>query len=329
MKTMKKTKTTSPSTTSSDSKSTLHAFVRSATGYKKVLRGKPCEDAAKAIRLKKAVICAVADGHGDSKCKYADIGSALAAEVACDALKTVYQEHERANDLYEYVSDNRETILKKIICKWNEKVVLDYFEKQNGEAQGVGGSDLAEYARKAFDPLGENLSVDELRRRYEERDRNSHALRRITLLYGTTLNAVLITEKLIVCMGIGGGDVVAVQGKRIDWLLPTSEQFSTATESLCYKPEKALDAFRSIVVRRSKDNKKLSSSGIDPDFILLASDGLRNSFLSDDHFAEKIVGLNAEKKKRYRFFQRNSQRWIEQLTKDSLYQDDVTFGFVY
>lgn len=307
-----------------------HYVTRSVTGYKKQLRGKPCEDACTVVRFKKAVICAVADGHGDAKCKYASIGSELATKVACDVLRDAVIGIPNITTLYDFFCDCREELAQQIVQGWNKAVFEDFLTKVDSEKAIQVKNAMLEYINGMFSPVGKKMSIEETRRYYADRDALADFLHQITKLYGTTLNAVVVTDNFIFCIGIGDGDVVAVQDKKIAWLLPPSEQFSTHTESLCYKPQKAIDTFRSVVVRKTKSKKRrLADTGIHPDFVLLATDGLRNSFLSDEHFADRLISIGTEKKQGYIKFQRNSQRWIEQLTKDSLYQDDITFGFIY
>ena len=79
----------------------FHTFIRSAVGYKKLRNGKPSEDFIKALRLKNASICAVADGHGDSSCKYAEIGAEIAVNTACDVMRAIYQDCPNDELLYE------------------------------------------------------------------------------------------------------------------------------------------------------------------------------------------------------------------------------------
>lgn len=318
------------STSNTNRSCSYHYVTRSVTGYKKQLRGKPCEDACAVVRLKKAIICAVADGHGDAKCKYASIGSELATKVACGVLRDAVIGIPNITTQYDYFCDCREEIAQHIVQKWNKAVFEDFLTKVDSDkAIQVKGA-MLEYIDGMFSPIGKQMTMEETRRYYADRDALADFLHQITKLYGTTLNAVVVTDNFIFCIGIGDGDIVAVQGKKIAWLLPPSEQFSTHTESLCYKPQKAVDMFRSIVIRKTQGkSRRLSDTGVKPDFVLLATDGLRNSFLTDDDFAEKLIGIGSERKQQYKKFQSNSQRWIEQLTKDSLYQDDITFGFIY
>ncbi len=320
-------------TTSSSSKSkvNLHAFTRTVTGYKKQLRNKVCEDAVLLKRVKDGVICAVADGHGDPKCRYANIGARLAVETACEVLRAVYDGSPSTKALDKNCADNREAIIKEIIMRWNAKVFGDFLDKPEGEEYAEIGLDVLSYIDEIFSTPSHKMSIVETRAYYERRDKYEELLHKAALLYGTTLNAVLSTDKFIFCIGIGDGDIVAVQGKKMHWLLPAGEQFSTRTESLCWKPNKAFDAFKTVAIIKSKSKKSKSymETGVNPDFILISTDGLRNSFLDDEDFMEKIISINSEVATGYSKFQRNSQKWIGQRTKDSLYQDDITFGFIY
>lgn len=171
----------------------------------------------------------------------------------------------------------------------------------------------------------------EARRHFEKIDSLENSLRKISILYGTTLNIVLEMETFIFCAGIGDGDIIAVTKKNVDWLLPPSEQFSTRTNSLCLKPERAYEVFRSVILRKTKGKRKskLFETKINPDYIIVSSDGLRNSFVNDEYFISKLIEINEERTSDFKSFRDNSQAWIEQLTKDSLYQDDISFDFLY
>lgn len=309
----------------------FHTFIRRAIGYKKLQRGKGTEDSVKAVRMKEASICAVADGHGDPTCVYANVGADLATRVACEVLRVIYQGCPDDETRREYCAGNREAIIQQIIRSWNQAVVEDYFTREGGKKHPHGKEKMLSYVRDVFDerpPKG--CTLDEARAYFAAQGELEDALKKIARLYGTTLNAVLQTQTFIFCLGIGDGDVISVQDDDAEWLLPPAEQFSTKTQSLCWRPRKALEAFRSVVIRKSdKKRPALFDTGIKPDYLLIATDGLRNSFVSDGLFLEKLVEINKEKANGYKQFQRNSQAWIEGLTKDSLYQDDISLGFIF
>ncbi len=321
-------KTTKVLNQSLDSKNLFHCFARSTTGYKKRLLNQNCEDSVKVVRLRNAAICAVADGHGDSRCTYANIGAQIATEVTCDVLRVAFEGNSK-NNFYEYVANYREDILKNIIKNWNHNVFIDYLKRTNDKEVIKFKDEILRYIDNVFSNESKKMNFKEAKSFYAKNDEYENILHKISYLYGTTINAVIESKKFIFALSLGDGDIIAAQGKRIYWLIPPSDQFSTKTESLCFRPKKALEHFNTIIVRKNKSNNSYSSNGIYPDFVLLATDGLRNSFFDNDHFVDVVSKLVLEKKDCYIKFQKRSQKWIDKLTKDSLMQDDISFGFIY
>ena len=122
-------KASTTSSTSNTNRNLYHVVTRSVTGYKKVLRGKTSEDAIGTVRLKKAAICAVADGHGDPKCKYASTGSELAIKVACEVLRDAVTGIPDISTQYDYFCDCRDDIAQQIVREWNKAVFEDFLTK--------------------------------------------------------------------------------------------------------------------------------------------------------------------------------------------------------
>lgn len=298
---------------------------RITVGYKKMKQGKVCEDHKLLVRLKDTVIFAVADGHGDKKCPYAETGAMLAATILGALLKEKRAEAETVLEYGERLNDNRELIMREFVRRWVKAVLLDYREKAN-DFQSFEG--LIAYSDTLYKILDGAIPAKQLRALYEEKHKNDEAIYRITILYGTTINAVVITDQFVFCMGIGDGDIVAVSGDTVNWLLPKSPQFGTTTPSLCWSFNKIEEYFSAlyIPVRNKKRGSVIIDNVFDPDLIMIASDGLRNSFLSDDAFAEKLIGIsNTCQKNGSEKFVKQAQKWIEKATKNSLYQDDISF----
>lgn len=305
----------------------FHVFGRTTVGYRKLRAGQPSEDAYKIVRFKKVAICAVADGHGDSKCKFSAIGASFAAETACEVLRAAFQSCPDERALYEFCANNRENFQLQILCKWREKVFLDYLQRTEDINAALMKEDMLAHINALLSSEPKVMTAKEARELFSRQHLMDEMLSKIMLLYGTTLNVVLNTESFVLCLGLGDGDVVCVQEKRVEWLLPPSEQFSTKTASLCWSSNRALEAFRSVIIQKKGSgtrHNKLLDTNFAPDFILVSTDGLRNSFVSDDRFMDKLIDIADEKAKGFKKFQSNSQTWIEQLTKDSLYQDDIT-----
>lgn len=94
-----------------------------------------CEDRYKIKELDKAVIVAVADGHGSSKCKYSQEGAQGAVEVFCDIFLKMYKSYDGdLEKLRQCISRNKtEVIPKRISKEWNDKVKLMHAKKRKNE----------------------------------------------------------------------------------------------------------------------------------------------------------------------------------------------------
>ena len=306
-----------------------HVIKRSVTGYKKLKSGKVCQDAVKSVSLKNAVVCAVADGHGDPRCKNSHKGALFAVNCAVSVLSKIVA-NVPLTKLYAHVLQNREQIIQSIIREWNVLTVED-FESENEAFETEKLQRIKQYVSTLFEQRNRCISSENASELFLQQAEIDDGLKRITHLYGTTLNAVLITKDFVFCLGIGDGDVTFVQNGKAYWMLPPSEQYSTSTSSLCYKPQKALEHFYSTVVRidgKRKRQNPLFKTGINPDYIMVSTDGLRNSFVSDDHFVEKLVSIS-KGKPNYSSIKKQGKKWIETLTKESLYQDDITFCMIF
>mgnify|MGYP005794001143 FL=1 len=139
------------------------------------------------------------------------------------------------------------------------------------------------------------------------------------------MNAIVITDKFVFAIGIGDGDVIAVNGKRVEWLLPSSNQFDTSPASLCGNFGVMPENFASIYVPVT-NGRKLTDSFFQPEILMISTDGLRNAFLSDEAFAEKLMEIaQAFKKGDGKNFVRNSKKWIEERYMYGVTQKDIAF----
>ena len=299
---------------------------RRVTGYKKQQAGQGCEDAVYVKECDNAVIMACADGHGDRKCKYAARGAEIATRVIVSELEKVQKSSDDVDDFGEKLNDTRRALKENIVCNWVCAVLDDY--KINHPEDTVFSekyTTLREYSNKIYEARSGTLTVNEIRELYAYRHECEDAIYKITILYGTTVNAVVYTNKFVFAIGIGDGDVIAVNGKRVEWLLPGSERYSTTTASLCGNFSSVIDCFAAVFVpitatRKISDNKFL------PEFVMIATDGLRNAFLSDEEFAEKMMEISSLLKKGGGYsFVKHSKAWIEERTRFGVTQDDISF----
>lgn len=196
-------------------------------------------------------ICAVADGHGDSRCFRSDIGARLAVETSiyiCNEYLSIYScdyliENFNANKL-------KETLCRDIYREWIRRIRTHLFENPI-ENEVVASSKIPTITR----PLINN----EL------------------LPYGTTLLTVIANRMFIIFFQIGDGDILITNFKgSVERIFP-KELLGNETLSLC-NPE-SWDLFQTKIL-------KLSESGViaDPCLIMLSTDGYSNAFKIDQDF---------------------------------------------
>jgi serine/threonine protein phosphatase PrpC len=109
------------------------AFGDQVRGAQHVKNKSKCQDKFKIEKIDDALIIAVADGHGSSKCKYSDEGAQLAVNVFCDIIASLVKQHSgRMDELYSYLSRNKaESLPKKIVQVWKDTVEKNHQKKSN------------------------------------------------------------------------------------------------------------------------------------------------------------------------------------------------------
>ena len=301
-------------------------FDRRVIGYKKLQNGVPCEDAVYIKKLKECVIMACADGHGDRKCKFAARGAELATRVIISEIEKYYNESESVEEFGELLNDKRDELSARIVCSWVGAVLDDYkINTPTDDGFASQYKELRKYSGRIFEIRDEAMPAKEFRKLAEYRYNCENAIYKITLLYGTTVNAVVVSNKFAFAIGIGDGDVVAVNGKRVEWLLPFTQRFNSTSHSLSESFGSMLDHFFAVFVP-IVSGRRLTENRFIPEFVMIATDGLRNAFLSDEEFAEKLLEIaELMKKGNGHTFVKSSKQWLEERTKYGVTQDDISF----
>lgn len=296
------------------------------TGYKKQQAGLGCEDAVFIREVSDCVIMACADGHGDRQCKHAARGAELAVRVVCGVLEEFLDQSEDLEDLGNLLNDHRTMLAQNTVCQWVEAVLDDYaVNHPEDSAFARQYETLKAYSRRIYEVRDGSMTSDQFRRLARYRHTCENEIYKITLLYGTTLQAAVVCSGFVFAMGIGDGDVIAVNGERMEWLLPCASRFGTSPASLCGNFGNIMDEFYAILVPVTK-GRRITDNRFVPELVMLSTDGLRNAFLSDEEFADKMLEI-AElfKSGRGHTFARNRKRWLEERSRFSVMQDDVSF----
>lgn len=304
----------------------MNIFDCSITGHYKRQKGLACEDAVYTRQYEDYSFMACADGHGDPKCRYARRGAELAVRIGARIVKEVRAASDDLTDFGRRLNNDREALFSRFVCAFVEAVLQDYAANHPEDTAFLAAyPELFAYAGEIYEVRDGLLPIKELRELAERRHRCEEAIYKITLLYGTTCNAAVVTPKFVFAFGIGDGDVIAVNGKRVEWLLPSSDQFSSTTHSLCGSFGSMMEHFHAVLVPICKGSR-LSESRFMPEFVMIATDGLRNGFISDAIFAEKMLHIAEELKSGHGYlFVKNSEKWIEERATFGVTQDDISF----
>ena len=207
-----------------------------------------CEDYSGVYQDDIMSIVCVADGHGDSRCFRANIGSQIAVEVGIQAVREFITNQPNIDLKDTKEADKAFVQLKTyILYKWLEKIKehLDYNPLLDRERTLMNLEMQEEYEREA-------------------------TIKSFPILYGSTFVLACVTNGFYFALQLGDGDFV-VCNKKYNMPMPEDERcVGNFTTSLCNND--AMDSFRHVY---GKGNPKA---------IFISSDGLKNSFESESYY---------------------------------------------
>jgi hypothetical protein len=241
-----------------------------------------------------SVIVAVADGHGSALHFRSGTGSRFAVEVAEGVLRDV-EVALRAGGSID--AEREQWIQREVVSRWRACCLADadahpFSPAEEVRLNGAGARD------QLFDRA---------------------------LAYGSTLLAGLATEREVVLLQIGDGDILAVDalGTQIRPFPRDARHTTNLTTSLCLP-----DAANDIRVLALPSGSGSGRAG-EPVLVLFATDGYANSFKSPEAF-ERVVGAQVLAQLRNR-----GLAWIAQVLPRSLRAaaergsgDDVTVAIL-
>lgn len=301
------------------------------TGYRKLMEGKPCEDATRVIHIKNATIMAVADGHGDCRCIFAHIGSQLAVRAACEALKA-YNKKMKNEDPSVYWNSRRTEIAQCVVQTFSRFAVSDYVSRCPGAVSPDEQKELIAFIDGVYTKDKEVCTPEQIRQKYTNKKRLGDKLQNILYLYGTTIHASLIAENYMFHMALGDGDTMILVDDRAEWALPKSEMYERETVSLCEDPETILNDFMFSYMEvkpKGSVSGKLDDMGVFPQMIVLSTDGLRNSFYSERAFGNKIKEVEKCAENEGKHLVKRLKVLFARLTRESVFQDDISAIFLW
>ena len=226
-----------------------HACVRGSSHRRS---GLPNQDAVQCTVTPQGTVAVavVSDGHGSPRHFRSQIGSSLAVSTVAATLQAFLRDSVASNSPVPFVPEQVHELERKIVSGWLSAVLSDLDQNPFTEAE------LATL---------EKLDGAEGRAVVE---------RSPELAYGATLLAAGATDKVLLYLQLGDGEILSVnaQGTTTRPLPPDDRLIANQTTSLC-QPEAWKD-FRSTWV----------TDGALPSLVLLSTDGYANSFRSDGDF---------------------------------------------
>lgn len=231
-----------------------------------------------------AVILAVSDGHGSSKCFRSDIGAALAVKVALGTLQPLLKSRMNVSQTTSKHSVE-DHLTRDLVKKWRMGVE-EHLKNNPIPAADAGAQN------------GDNPFV----------------------VYGATLLAVMMTEKYLIYLQIGDGDIITVsdEGDAHRVFARDGKLLGNETTSLCMN-----EAWREMKV-----SFQPTEAGR-PALVFLSTDGYSNSFLNDEAFLR--VGPDILEMIRSNGLEDVGGKLKEWLNEASRMGsgDDITLGLIY
>ena len=294
------------------------------TGYRKKNEGKPCEDAIKVLKSGAFTVMAAADGHGDSRCLLADVGSAIAVKSACEALSE-YGRHLGKTDPSNYWNSIRNEVAMATVKKFARMCLGDYEGRFDTLSRDEAG-ELLWYIDSFGEKSPSGLTPTQAREKYAKSKLLQGKLEKILYLYGTTLRASIVGKGYVFSMAIGDGDTVMLTSRGIRWIIPKSPAYETGTYSMCDDFSVIMSEFLfSYIELDNNDAAGVSRNSYNMKLIMLSTDGFRNSFMADEDFCNKIEEIHQLICTRgIQKLSRPLKRLFCRLTRESLYQDDIS-----
>jgi hypothetical protein len=228
-----------------------HACVRGSSHQR---WGLPNQDAAQCTVTPGAqgtvAVAVVSDGHGSPRSFRSQIGSSLAVSTVAGTLQGFLRESVASNGKVPFVPEQIHELERKIVSGWLAAVHSDLERNPftQAELETLEKEDGME-GRAAVESSPE-------------------------LAYGATLLAAGATDKVLLYLQLGEGEILSVSatGTTTRPLPPDDRLIANETTSLC-QPEAWKD-FRSSWVTKPAL----------PSLVLLSTDGYANSFRSDEDF---------------------------------------------
>lgn len=242
-----------------------------------------------------ALVMAVADGHGSASHFRSQEGSRFAVQAATQTITAFFKG--------DYLQANLGTIRQEVEDKLLRMIVNDWQDRIECNLQ------LFPITESEWETL--RLKTDE---------QTVAKVKATSLIaFGATLLAVLLTERFILFLQLGDGDIITVSGEgQVSRPLQADERLlGNATTSLCQT-----EAWKEFRLRLYP-----LEAGC-PALIMVSTDGYSNSFVSEAAFHK--VGsdlLELARQNHPQYIDEHLEEWLQSTTANGS-GDDITVGII-
>ena len=292
-----------------------HAIITSVRGFSHIRTNLPNQDAIKCLPetgIGNRIILSIADGHGSKKYFRSDVGSQLAVETACEVCRNFLNDYSGKESIEIKNLKFRDIICREIVRKWREKVNVHILNNP------FTPDEEALIPKKHDDQ--KNSGVEKIRYRPSEGPEEQSIIP-----YGTTVISVVVTEKFILYLQLGDGDILTVlPDGSVSRPLPKDDRLiANETTSLCLPV--AWDEFRV---------RYYPADSLFPVMIMVSSDGYSTSFEVVNDFEKvgpDILNMIIEDPgnidKGIDLVNENLEKWLNE-TSEKGSGDDISVGFI-
>lgn len=234
-------------------------------------------------------IITISDGHGSDACPYSAKGAEYAVAVFC----------ERMVEYYKHYKDDLRGLCDFLSEDGDLRVAKEIDKRWKAK--------VLDWNRKhgAIKPVDKNGKED---------------VAAVYKMYGCTLLGMVVTDEFVYAFQLGDGDIMFVSDGKATPIIDADKILGVETYSLSKKDswKKAISIVAGV-----------PSEDLKPYLYMISSDGLANSYSTDEDFEETCVGYwNMIKENGVDVVKENFAKWLSETSSEGC-GDDISVVITY
>jgi hypothetical protein len=234
--------------------------------------------------------------------------------------------HQYKDSDFRDINFDKSEFKKTFICTWLKKCLEDSFNSSTCLKEII---DNYEALLKQTD----NVFIVQISQQQPNHVYLNKLLISLAQNYEVGFNCLLITKSGVLTFSIGDGDILSFTIDGLTNLTPTLKQFAFLNDNTYLLGSASEYNFldtcghNGFILKYTKFNNinpKWYETSFDPYFIIVSNDGFKNAFFNTKHLEVKLNEIhNLFIEKKFKQFASNSQKFITNLAKQSIYQQDI------